>query len=393
MPRSRRRPAYTLHRPTGQARVRVDGRDHYLGPHGSQGSRDRYDDLVAEWLARNDDATRYSLAVDDLVLLYFEHAARHYRKNGRSTSELSCIKTAIRYLVAECGRVRVREFGPRKLLAVREAMIRDGHCRRSINKHTGRIRRLFRWAVKNEYCPPEIVTSLECVDPLEAGRCEAVETEPIRPVPQDQIDAIKPYVSRPVWAMVQLQVLTGMRPSEVMAMRACDLNMSGRVWEYVPQSHKTEHHGRGRLVFIGPQAQRIIREFLKPDLAAYLFSPRDVRDVKPGGERQPGERYNRDAYRNAIQRAFSRARMPNEYRPERKLSKAERERRKQLRREWLRANAWHPHQLRHNAATELRRQFGIEAARTVLGHAALQTTEFYAEIDLQHARKIMAKVG
>ena len=29
---------------------------------------------------------------------------------------------------------------------------------------------------------------------------------------------------------------------------------------------------------------------------------------------------------------------------------------------------WHPNQLRHNCATEVRRQFGIDAARAVLGH-------------------------
>lgn len=29
---------------------------------------------------------------------------------------------------------------------------------------------------------------------------------------------------------------------------------------------------------------------------------------------------------------------------------------------------WHPHQLRHNAATALRREHGIEVARVILGH-------------------------
>ena len=47
-----------------------------------------------------------------------------------------------------------------------------------------------------------------------------------------------------VWAMVELQRLSGMRPGEVVTMRTCDLDTSGRVWAYTPESHKTEHHGR-----------------------------------------------------------------------------------------------------------------------------------------------------
>ena len=34
-------PSYLLHKATGQARVRIDGRDHYLGEFGSDQSRIR----------------------------------------------------------------------------------------------------------------------------------------------------------------------------------------------------------------------------------------------------------------------------------------------------------------------------------------------------------------
>ena len=43
----RRRPAYLLHKATGQARVRIDGKDCYLGVYGSPESRERYDELIA----------------------------------------------------------------------------------------------------------------------------------------------------------------------------------------------------------------------------------------------------------------------------------------------------------------------------------------------------------
>jgi integrase len=54
---------------------------------------------------------------------------------------------------------------------------------------------------------------------------------------------------------------------------------------------------------------------------------------------------------------------------------------------------WHPHQLRHTAATEFRKRFGLEAASVVLGHKTLNVTEVYAEKNVAAAQRIMAEVG
>ena len=40
---------------------------------------------------------------------------------------------------------------------------------------------------------------------------------------------------------------------------------------------------------------------------------------------------------------------------------------------------WHPHQLRHTHATEVRRRFGLEAAQVGVGHSQARVTEVYAE--------------
>jgi site-specific recombinase XerD len=50
-------------------------------------------------------------------------------------------------------------------------------------------------------------------------------------------------------------------------------------------------------------------------------------------------------------------------------------------RSWRREHRWHPHQLRHNAATNLRREHGVELARIILGHANVLATQIYAEAD------------
>ena len=373
----KRKPAYSLHKSSGQARVRINGKDHYLGLYGSAESRDRYDDLVREWFEKNGDASRLSLTVDDLALRFLRHAEKYYRKDGQPTGEVSNIRLALRPVVSMFGRLRIREFGPLKLKDVRQEMIDRGIVRTSINRNIGRIKMMFKWAVENELCPVEVYQALATVVGLRAGRSEAKESEPVKPVPMAFIDAVKPFVNRQVWSMIQLQILTGARPGEIVPMRGSDLNMSGRVWEYVPQRHKTEHHGKRRTIYIGPQGQKIIRQFLKPDLTACLFSPRDVMDefveanYRPGaakrrkGTRAPKEQYTTITYGGAIGRACRKADVPH----------------------------WHPHQLRHNAGTELRREFGIEAARVILDHSSIGMTELYAEQDRAKAAEIIGKIG
>ena len=54
---------------------------------------------------------------------------------------------------------------------------------------------------------------------------------------------------------------------------------------------------------------------------------------------------------------------------------------------------WHPHQLRHTAATQIRGRFGLDAARAVLGHRKLGITDEYAELDLAKAANVAAEIG
>jgi integrase len=62
-------------------------------------------------------------------------------------------------------------------------------------------------------------------------------------------------------------------------------------------------------------------------------------------------------------------------------------------RQWRAEHRWHPHQLRHSAATRFRREYGVDAAGVLLGHSSLAITGVYAEQDQTKAMRIMAKVG
>ena len=100
--------------------------------------------------------------------------------------------------------------------------------------------------------------------PNRSGQCQ-------KPIVERTIDHLTPTVK----AMVRLQLASAMRPGEVCLMRASDLNMSGPIWEYRPETHKTEHHeGAFRVIMLGPKSQEIIRRFLRLNVGGYLFSPR-----------------------------------------------------------------------------------------------------------------------
>lgn len=65
--------------------------------------------------------------------------------------------------------------------------------------------------------------------------------------------------------------------------------------------------------------------------------------------------------------------------------------REELNKQWRRDHRWSPNQLRHAFATNMRKQVGLEATRTMMGHTSAVVTEIYAEADYKTEAKIMAK--
>ena len=83
-----RPPKYQLHKATGQARVRIKGRDIYLGKYLSPESEQRYRQVIADWLKNQDRVTRPDSArpsgttnrvITELILDYLKFAPRAVR--------------------------------------------------------------------------------------------------------------------------------------------------------------------------------------------------------------------------------------------------------------------------------------------------------------------------
>jgi hypothetical protein len=230
---SERLPKYRLHRPSGQVVVSLGGHGFCLGRYDSPQSRAEYDRRIAEWFANGRCVSiptggRPDLTVGELLAAYWKHAEAYYRKDGTPTSELDALKVAFRRLRRLYGHTSASAFGPLALKAVCLGMVKDGLVRTSINKHLSRIRSLFKWAAANELIPATVFHGLLTVSGLRRGHTEARESVPVRPVPEPHVEATRPHVSRQVWATVQLQRRTGMRPGGIMRVRVCR-HCGGRV--------------------------------------------------------------------------------------------------------------------------------------------------------------------
>jgi integrase len=403
-------PKYRKHRATGQAIVTIAGRDHYLGPHGTKASRIEYDRIVAEWLAAGRPTSPTSamdITVAELLRRFKAFADRHYVKDGRPSGEITNLKYALKPVRELYANTLAGDFGPLALKAIQQRFIDAGKCRTQINLAVGKIKRVFKWAVSEQLIAPSVFQALQAVSGLRYGRTGAAERAPVPPVLDSVVEATLPYVPPVVADMVRFQRLTGCRPGEVCLLRPCDVNTDGDVWTYRPSSHKTQHHGRERFVFIGPQAQDILRPYLLRDKESLCFQPSDserkrlaaVHEARktpmscgnrPGSnrkrapKRKPGQRYDRHSYRHAIVRAVDRANKARAKEAEEAgIDKSTIEL----------VPRWHVNQLRHTAAPKLRAKFGLDAARTVLGHADPKITLTYAEADLAKAAQCMKEVG
>jgi integrase len=413
------------------AYVRIDGKRHYLGPYGSPESRQRYQRLIAEYQTHgkiNGPEVRDAITVEEVAEQYMWFAQRYYRREGQPTAEPANIALALRWLIALCGKTPARRFGPKALRMVRDQFVARKCARNYINHQVDRIKRMFKWAVAEELVPASVYHGLQALTGLRFGHTEAPEPEPVQPVAEDLIAPVRQFVSRQVAAMIDLQMLTGARPGEIVLMRPIDIDTGGDVWMYFPERHKTQQYGRPRVILLGPKAQILLKPLLaKRASDVYVFSPQEAEAERyaelhaqrktpdnqgnhagAGGHgrspRKFGDHYDRTSYARAIARACELAfPLPVKLRPPllpdgkpqaiRDYLRVVIPEKREAIEQWRKTHHWHPNQLRHDYATNVRRRHGLEIAQILLGHARADVTQIYAERDLKRALEIAKKDG
>ncbi|MEL6497598.1 MAG: tyrosine-type recombinase/integrase [Planctomycetota bacterium] len=376
--KTNRLPKFALHKASGQARVCLGGRDIYLGPYDLLATREKYDRLIAEYLAagRNVDlmpsvSRRDRFCVIDLIAAFKDHAEAYYVKDGEPTKTIANLRIACRRLRELYGSLPVEEFGPAQLRAVRETWINDGNNERTVNYKTTWIKHVFRWGVEQELVSGETWHRLEAVRSLKKGRSRAKPSNVRGPVPREHVDRTLECLPPIVADMVRVQLLTCCRSGELCSLTWDQIDTSEEIWFYTPRRHKTQHHGRPKLIAIGGRAQAVLESYRDRAPDAPIFSPSQSERIRNGLRRsegmrltigraaaEVGEAYTPDSYRRAVTRAAKQAGVPH----------------------------WHPHQLRHLGATELCREVGIETAAAALGNT-LEAAQIYADASRDLARR------
>jgi integrase len=302
--------------------------------------------------------------IRDLCTRYLStQVATYYTKSGRPTSTRHAIRAALDRLTAVAGDQPPQDMDCVALEQVRHVLALQKLARPTVNKYAGIVVQMFAWAAVRQWCPQDLPQRLRLLRPIRSGRHVLIGERPsVHSVPTPALKATLRGLKRAsrctrypqraqnalmLWTMIAVQLRTGMRPGELCSMRWSEISLDSSTWLYTPGVHKCQHHGIARQIWLGPDAQRAILNW----------------SMHAGGDRIFP--ISRGSYRQKMLRWLER----------------------------LRVHAWHPHQLRHNAATAIERRAGAKAAQLLLGHTSLKTTRGYIDPDVRQVQELMRRFG
>lgn len=372
-----RKPVYGLHGKSGLARTTVNGKRVLLGVFGAPESKAAYDKIIADWEAAHVErrpTVNTEFTLSRLAVLFLKHAEVEYRRDGKPTGETANYRQALQSMNNLFHGVRVIDFGPKKLKQLQQALVDEGLAQQTINGRIRRIKAVIDWGVSEELVSVSVSQALKTVQGLRVGKTSAKAPEPKGPVSEAAVLAIKPFVTKPVWGMIQFMLFTGCRPSECCGMRWSEIDTNKAVWTYCPKHHKTAHKGKKRVIVIGPQGQKVLNSLRELSRSDCVFDPQAGLEEflrKTYGENAKvrktiGECYSKHSLNAAVRKACLRAKIP----------------------------VWSPGQLRKTRATHARRDGDLETAQQILGHSSKQTTErHYADVDLSRAQANALQFG
>lgn len=438
-------PQVRLHKPSGNGRVHVAGRDVYVGRYGSPEAHAKYLELMVEHgylpasaapmaaiptaaipaapvvvaclpapvdLPAGHEDVPAGLTLGELCRMYLVHL-EPLRPKGRRCSKWHRALAAVRAM-RPLGAMEAAKFGTRAFLDVRQRLVETPRqvqekkpdrrsrrepedvvpappvtlSRRWVNDVMQGVRAMFDWAVLHELVPDDRAAALRVVKPLKPGESTARETPRRKPVKPSVVKATLPYLTAEVADLVLFIRWTACRPSEAAGLRFCRIRDRDKpVWRFVPKRHKTAHLGKQRHIAIGPKARAIVEAHLPGrDPRDYVFTPlRSVRRV----ESVDGVLPMRPAKVSPlVGDKFTKDAL-----------------RIAIRRAVARANKaraksgepplpyWTPYQLRYLRLREIRKAGGREAAQAIAGHSEATMTDHYAPANWGRAARAALATG
>jgi len=375
MPKLNRPPKYC--KDGKYAAVYLHGKKYRLGPHGSTESQIAYARFLAESKADPVFCAHKGKAdttVREIAATFLDYAKRTLAKPNYTHYRIVVVDFLLKFYGDD---TPADAFKPSCLKLLREEMIQSGRfCRKQINEYTRRITTLFTWAAEMEYANANTALALKTVKRLSEGYPGTFENPEREHVSDDIIRRTLPFLPLTLRAMVKLQRLTGMRPSEVFNMRVgqIDRNADPALWLYRIPHHKTEKKVKWKKVVpLGLPEQKLIAPYLEgrePEMA--VFSPRTAMQERKGTDSSPmtqyGDFYKKDSYRTAVARAIEKA--------NRQLPDGQK------------IPHWSPYQLRHSASSAMEVEVGFDESQVLLDHTSANTTARYNHRRLEKLKKL-----
>ncbi len=347
-------PPLTLHKASGQARVRWQGRDYYLGKYGTPAAAANYARLLAELAAGRTPPRRPEtapLTVAQVVADWVQRVLPSYNPQG---GEPDAFARSLAPLLQLYAGLPAADLDTAKLEAVRQEMIRRGWCRNVINRRVVRIKTLWRWAEAQGYVPRGSWAHLRTLPGLRRNNCAVRQTERVQPASWVNVKKVLPFCPPAPRTMLLLQWWAGLRSAEVCTLREPEIDRGGVVWIYRPVQHKNAWRGQERLIALGRKCQSLLKPWLaRVGAEGWLFVHR------------LGRPYSSCSYARAIWRACQQAGV-----------------------------RLHPYQCRHAFKLRVTRLLGLDAARAALGQSSLTSTNGYAaQQDVQLATEVAKKLS
>lgn len=333
-------------------------------------------DLVQARGHRRNFAQTVAALVDAFVL---EAPAQYRRARGLAQHWGSDKATAEQWKRMQ-GKIRLSEYGGCDLRTFRDALdALNAYTRYGVNRKIDAVRRVVRWGVSHDLCPPDLLATLKAVEPLRTGQALSRDGGPRSAPPHEHFyAALDKLPARWRWVAL-LQRWTGARPTEILCLRVKDLDRSGDIWIARPQFHKTEHHGVARDLYLPPHLYADLACFLDALTPEdYLFSPR---------------RWAREAHQDAV------GRRPNQKPNARKSTRTlgdfpdHSAYRKAIKKACEDAGVavFTPYQLCNLRLTEIELALSREHASAARNHSDLQVTATYTRLAQEKRRAALSK--
>lgn len=342
IPRAMARPKKRIpdYRPHGEnlSKVWWEGRWIYLGQYNSPESLQKYRELIATIKLEPAAVSTGELLVNELLADYLEapHEVSHdQRRMDRRICKL---------ISEKAGSLPVSRFGPLRAAEIREDWVRRHLRTTTIRQYYHTLLRIFTWGVSQEKVGPEVLASIRSVRSVKASANGAKAAETVEPVDRRSFRLTRVIAPDSLRRALDVLYLTGARPSELLRLRPCDIHFSSDIWIYRLHEHKNKKRNKVRVIFFGPRAQRVLKPLLdKAEPDGYVFNP--LKD----GLRAKEPRYFAHTLFRRLEDLCVKAGVEH----------------------------WFTYQLRHSAATRIKKRVDVAAAKAMLGHSSASMTQRY----------------